>query len=241
MPVAPHEKLLKRTFAQREQDIASIGEMCVKGWNYGRIALWFSQNRPYTLSKAQICIDAKKAVAIWQAAAAERIDTIKARDLARLEAIEREAWNAWEDSRKQSRRTLEEEQSEPDAEAPAPAANPEDSKVLAPVLRRLKRQKRSTITENRDGDPRFLQIIFDCIKQRGVITGYSQPQSILPDGDEKINTDEQRAINDALRIAYGQQAIEVPAQATVTPETATGTTPAPQPVKAPDWVTAAES
>lgn len=240
MPVPPNSTLNKRTVAERERDVVTIGDLCIKGWSYTKISDWFKANRPYQLSRAQICLDAKKAVHHWQEQAAERIDTIKARDLARLAAVESEAWNAWEASRKQSKRQLDEEISEPEAQdagkpAEAPAAN------VSPALRRLVRKKSSVITENRDGDPRFLQIVFDCIQQRGLITGYTKPQLIPLDGDEKIKRDEEKEIEQALRIAYGPKQLDIPVQSTVTAETATGTTPSQPPAKAPDWITVAEA
>ena len=233
MPVRINSKLLKRTPAQREQDIVDIASMCIKGFSYTKISEYISSQRGYALSRAQICLDAKKAVARWREQANESIDTIKARDLAKLDAIEAAAWQAWDRSVAKSERTTEEKISTPDED--------ENPKLEAP-LKRLARHRKSRLTINRDGDPRFLQVIFDCIRQRGIITGYAKPE--LPTGgEERIDNGEQKAIEQALVIAYGASAIEkaIPVQSTVTPETATGTTPAPQPAKTPDWIAAAEA
>lgn len=84
----------------------------------------------------------------WKQSAVRDFDEAKGKELARLDAVEREAWEAWERSKVQRETT------------------------------RTKRRTGDTLSdeaelkkESRDGDPRFLAMVIDCVDKRCELLG----------------------------------------------------------------------
>src|SRR5262245_17816388 len=88
----------KRTKPERLRDIAEIADKLLDGWTQREIADWISANRPYRLGKTTVLNDCRAAEAIWMERAAEAIERRKARELAKLEKLERDARRGWESS-----------------------------------------------------------------------------------------------------------------------------------------------
>jgi hypothetical protein len=133
----------KRTTHQIEQDRADIARLCLERRQQREIVAWIAANRPYTLSLGSINRSVKQSEALWRREATGSIENWKARDLARLDEIERRAWEGFERSR------------------------------LPRVIKRTCGGKTVTTTEQRDGDPRWLEIIRQCIARRADILGYA--------------------------------------------------------------------
>lgn len=91
---------------------------------------------------------------MWRQSAVAEIEVGQAKQLAKIDAVEVEAWAAWERSKGQVEETETERQ-----------ANGETTKQSA----RVKKQ-------TRDGDPRWLTVIQSCIDQRCKILGLNAPQ-----------------------------------------------------------------
>lgn len=100
----------------------------------------------------------------WKKSALFDFNEAVGKQLARLDMAESEAWDAWEKSKtnrsvtvtRQRRRTL-------------PSAS---DAVLDNVSEAMKRD------EQRDADPRYLQIALDCIKERNKILGLYAPDEL---------------------------------------------------------------
>lgn len=90
----------------------------------------------------------------WKASTLRDFDEAKGHELARLETLEKEAWEAWDRSKGKSRRNR--------------------------AKRRTGGDKTLEETElqefERDGDPRFLSTVLDCIKRRCDILGLDAPK-----------------------------------------------------------------
>lgn len=170
----------KRNKAQSEQDFSDVARLMLEGNTQRQIAEWIGRNRPYELSPAMVNRIAQEAVRQWRADGAKNIGELKARDLARLADIERRASEAYERSLK-----------------PRVTTRTGDGKTI-------------TITEKRDGDPRWLEVILNCIRQRREICGYSAPKSLHIAGDDggpvKIGLD----VMAALEMVYGDDRPQAP-------------------------------
>lgn len=166
----------KRSQAQREHDRTEIASLYLQGKTFQQIA------DALQLSKSQIFYDLNIVRQRWRDDAVLSIDLHKARELARIDLIESETWRAWDESKKP--RTVHTEQSdvEPsegmqssDGEQPGTdaenASGTKPKPVLIKVIDRM---------ESRAGDPRFLQVALDCVKQRRELLGLDMPRKIAP-------------------------------------------------------------
>lgn len=146
----------KRTKAQREKDLAYIEPFYVKGWALRRIAAKISSERDYSLSAVQIMHDCHELIKRWQALQLKDIDKMKARELEKINKIESEAWRGWQRSLKNKERVT-----------------------------TGKRTGDEFMTEGQAGDPRFLQVVKQCIDKRCEILGLNTETK---GGDIYVNT-----------------------------------------------------
>lgn len=154
----------KRTEFQREEDLVLIARLYLAGETQREIAAQIGTARPYTLSQPQICADIQTVIDRWKALAIHSIDEKKANELARINHVEREAWLAWERSRLEYMRTVQEQRTG-------------DKK-------RVKHSKASVTKEQQVGDPRFLEIILKCVKSRRELFGLDAPQKVELGGED---------------------------------------------------------
>src|SRR5260370_8094065 len=101
------------------------------------------------VSQGTVSRDLKAIQAEWQRQRLDDFAQARLRELARVDQLEREYWQAWERSRQDNERTVQE-------------------KTTAPTGDRLKAGTRS---EGRDGNPEFLRGVERCIEMRCKITG----------------------------------------------------------------------
>lgn len=155
----------KRTPGQIRKDRIDISRLYVQGYTSTYIAHWISENRDYTLSPQTIRADIKNIIEEWREQYLPDIDTMKVAELARIDAVIREAWEGWYSSRKEkesteTERTLQETKAHVKGSTPVPIFEESKSKLK---------------TENRDGDARFLEVIDKCIARRTKILGIEAP------------------------------------------------------------------
>jgi hypothetical protein len=96
------------------------------------------------VNQGTVSRDLKAIQAEWQRQRLDDFGQAKLRELARIDLLEREYWDAWERSCQDRARTVQE-------------------KTTAPTGDRL---KAGTRTEGRDGDPEFLRGVERCIEMR---------------------------------------------------------------------------
>lgn len=88
----------KRNEAQRQLDIPEIQALAIRGYSHEEIATKISAQRDYTLSRQQITYDMQDVNKMFEALAAQQILLQKGREIAAANALEHEAWKAWDRS-----------------------------------------------------------------------------------------------------------------------------------------------
>jgi hypothetical protein len=114
------------------------------------------------VSQQQVSFDLKAMRLQWLAATLRDFDAAKAEELARIDAIEVEAWQAWARSKE-----------------PREVTTTEGIEGGAGAGQRISR-KAIVRREEQCGDPRFLERIQKCIEQRCTILGLNPPQKVAP-------------------------------------------------------------
>jgi hypothetical protein len=125
-------------------------------------------SRAVGVSQGQVSYDLTAIRAAWLASLVRNFDEAKAKELAKLDLLEHEAWSAWMRSQQPREMTLTEAT--------------EGGEVLAPdgTLRpKPPTRKASVRREGQAGDPRFLERIQKCIDQRCAILGLGEEQAAL--------------------------------------------------------------
>jgi DNA-binding transcriptional ArsR family regulator len=144
-----------RTKTQRARDERNIASLYLKGELQGDIAesLGLSQS---TVSRAL-----KSLQQDWRSSALIDINEAKARELAKIDALEMEYWTAWKRSQEDAESEITKMQGTPPKQGdqnPAPA--------------KLETQKKR---EGQSGNPAFLRGVEWCINKRCEIIGVNAP------------------------------------------------------------------
>jgi hypothetical protein len=137
----------KRTKSQRERDLVITAEMYIAGKTQAAIAKKVGVSRP------QITKDLAEIQRYWRKTTTLLIDDHKAIQLAKLDRLEAECWDAWEASQQPS--TVKEARDTKAGQYPGRSA--------------MTREVSSA------GDPRFLEAIGRCIERRCKILGLDSP------------------------------------------------------------------
>ncbi len=91
----------KREKIERERDLLDVAELYLKSWTQQAIADYISDTYYPDLdplTQQQIGYDIKILIKRWQKSQILNIDQAQARELARIDKLEREYWTAWERS-----------------------------------------------------------------------------------------------------------------------------------------------
>jgi hypothetical protein len=142
----------KRTKFQREDDLVQIADLHLRGVRQVEIA------RRFGLSKAQICKDLAAVHARWRETSKPDLETIKCRQLTKLEMLQKMHWEAWEVSQRPKEIVSKKQISTPGTTDGQEQADRE-------------RNEASIRTEERDGSVAFLKEVRECIKMECEIHG----------------------------------------------------------------------
>lgn len=145
----------KRTKKQRELDLPYIARLYLKGKSQIEIADTLADERPYSLSQRQISYDLKAIQGKWLESALIDFGDARARELARIDTLEQEYWEAWVRSQEQTEKKN---------------TSVSGDKKGVEINR-----------ENRDGNPQFLSGVQWCIEQRCKIFGLYEPERFAID------------------------------------------------------------
>jgi len=148
----PDTKKKKRTVAQREKDMEYTATEYLRGKPQYVIGAALG------LTQQQISYDLKELRRRWLESALQDFDTLKAKELAKIDVVESEYWSAWQKSQDKTER--------------------KSSKMKEEAGRHVKES--GIVTEDQVGDPRFLQGILKCIERRCAILGLDAPKTIAP-------------------------------------------------------------
>lgn len=113
--------------------------------------------RSFDVSQQQISQDLKAIRAAWLASAVRDFDAAKAHELAKIDEVERQAWQAW--ARSQEDKEVEFDESGP------------------------KGHRSGSRREGQVGAPAFLELVLKCIDKRCQILGLDAPKRFKIDWD----------------------------------------------------------
>ncbi|MFA5378937.1 MAG: hypothetical protein WC455_24500 [Dehalococcoidia bacterium] len=151
--------MARRTKAQREKDLERIAELYLHGWRQSDIAV------DLDVTQQTISNDLQELYRRWQNRATTSIDAAKARELARIDELERTYWAEWVASK-------EERQSTTTKRIQRPAEDKKDQLAQKPMTLR---DEATIHKEGRLGDPRYLAGVQWCIERRCTILGINAP------------------------------------------------------------------
>ena len=143
----------KRTQFQKEHDYERITAYYLKGEYQSAIA------EKLGVTQQQISLDIKTIQARWRKSTTFNLDEHKAKELAKLDELEREYWRAWLSSTEERTRERNKTTGTKTPQGAIQSARGEVSKE----------------TEQRDGNPAFLTGVLSCIDRRVKILGLDAP------------------------------------------------------------------
>jgi hypothetical protein len=144
----------------REARLRVVGARYIAGASQAQIA------QELGISQQQVSYDLAIVQQRWVERTTMDLDQHRAEELARLDVLEREYWEAWERSKQPA------EQTQTDTNDIVDPAAPEIRKT------RLERNRRRT--QQRDGNPVYLAGIERCIELRCKILGLYQSVKVAP-------------------------------------------------------------
>ena len=134
---------------------ALVSELYLKGLTQAEIA------RQINVDQSTVSRDLAHIQKAWNEAAIRNLDEVKAQELAKIDALERTYWKAWERSIGTVQvKTIK-------AKGPRPTGGRNDP---APEL-----AEQTIRTEELNGDPRYLQGVMACIERRCKLLGIDAP------------------------------------------------------------------
>lgn len=155
----------KRTKSQIAADRSVIANMMIEGRTSYVIKDHINSIRDgYDLSTSSIIYDMRIIQKQWVASYLQDINVAKAKELARIDRVERAAWDAWEKSKDPARKT-EKEKVESEQLDSGDRAFQKHRKVRA-----------KTTEMDRDADKEFMKIVQWCVDTRCKILGINAPQ-----------------------------------------------------------------
>lgn len=162
----------KRTEFEAERDRDLIAKLYLRGVTQqvitDQLNKDFYSERPIT--RQQIGYDVRLIIDRWVRASINHIDERKAIELAKIDRLENEYWDAWERSRNPAKTELTEGRG---------------------TSERASQMKKTVKLEDRDGNPVFLEGVLKCIAKRCDLLGFNAPIKSAITLDVTAMTDEE--------------------------------------------------
>ncbi len=179
----------KRTLIQIEDDRREIASLYLQGKTQQAIA------ERLNMTRQMVGYDLKAIQRRWREDTSRNLDEDKARELAKLDELERTHWQAWEDS-------LEQFTTETTSRAVAGGGAGGGVTERAAIRR-----------EGKQGNPTYLRSVIDCIDRRCKLLGLDSPQKLEHSGVDggPIQTD-MKVILDALNDPEARDALDALSQ-----------------------------
>lgn len=153
----------KRSKVQREHDLARIAELYLKGYTQVQIAQELGLTQPI-VSRDLTTLQER-----WIEQTTIDFDAAKGKELARLDALEREYWQAWRRSLEQVTKTR--------------------------TKRNHMGDEAIVVREETSGNPSFLAGVQGCIDQRCRLLGLYAPTKAVLSGDKENPIQHAHGIN----------------------------------------------
>lgn len=153
----------KRTAAQQEADMVIIADMYVRGFTFAEIAQTIEKERGYRMGIEEVSYDLDLIRREWMQRALANFDEVKSNELAKIDRLEREAWDSLQQSKQDQTSTLTEFYSEKTAEGD--------------------RVGKKSVTKKTQGSAsvEYMKVIQWCIDKRCKIFGLDAPQRLEVD------------------------------------------------------------
>jgi len=154
---------------KRAQRRVQVAELHLKGWTHRQIAARLG------IDSATIRHDLAHLRRDWQTSAIGDFHQAQQQELARLAQVEREAWSAWDDSKRDLVTT----------------------KVSKEGDENRSKQRAEQTTRGQSGNPRYLDVIQRCIERRCKMFGLDVPLRRVEEGGQ-IDAEALRALREEL-------------------------------------------
>lgn len=154
----------KRTVEQREADKRFCAELFVKGYAYRVIAERLNEYNhenglDYSVTYKTVFMDIRQVLAEWKKERFKDIDNYMQLELKKLDKMEVELWQAWENSKGSKRKTK--------------IKNGTINNGIATGGELAERTLETT-----DGDPRYLDLLLKVQERRAKLLGYNAPVKV---------------------------------------------------------------
>ena len=185
----------RRSTFQREADLVEVAKWYCEGLTQAEIG------QRLALSQQQISYDIRAIIARWQATTKGLLDELKAQELARINHLERVAWESFEASKEPGTVEIERVTRAAIQAKSGRGGRGQDSPIkLVPAF------VETRTTPQGAGDPAWLRLVQWCISERAKILGLYAPTKVaptMPDGDQPYEP-----VTDSARGAALMAAIE---------------------------------
>jgi len=185
----------KRNRAEREFDRREMAALYLRGMTQQEIAdhVNTDKKRKYTLSQQQVSYDLLKIQEHWREATVMDLTEAKTIELARIDALEREYWAAWEKSCGPERTTRQEG---------VPIRGLDGKLKEEPQIIKIIQSSRAS-----SGNSAFLRGVQECIKMRITLLGLDAP---IKHDVRNFDLDMSKLTDEQLRrVAAGEDPIDI--------------------------------
>ena len=142
---------MKRTVNEREHDLIETEHLYIRNVPMAEIARRISEGKTYAIGPGQIRYDVADIRKRWQERYLEDMTEQLYLEPRKVDAVEFEAWEAWQKSKAKAQRTIQQSTS---------LGQGDPGRQLARIE-----------TEESVGDARFLELVLQCVKDRCVLLG----------------------------------------------------------------------
>jgi len=153
----------KRTEVDKEKDRSMIMQLYIEGLNYRDISILVSEARDYSISYTTVGEDIKRCLEDWKAKRDDKVELYITIELAKIDALEREYWEAW----KKSKNNYEQKS--------AKIIRNKGGKEIGGTIDKEETSVKQLVEF---GDPRFLQGIERCIQKRIDLLGLDAAKNL---------------------------------------------------------------
>lgn len=170
----------KRTPQDIEIDLNEVSRMYLTRVPILQIVKLLAESRPYRISKAQVIYDLNTLRARWRVERIKNMDERQAEELAKVDQLETEYWEAWRRSQAEQQKTTQE--------------------ALGDGKKKASLTKQTSV-----GDPRFLDGVMKCIDKRCEILGLNAALQIEQTASVDVNVNVTDFDIDHARNAYREK------------------------------------